>query len=146
MMRSTALQRASRAGNPGSTDCSGGGAAPEPTHFELRDAPPWSEEERLASEYAMLGFYVSGHPLEKYASRLQDLKAVPLGRNGRAAQRQRNCGCGAHCRDAADALEEGRALGDLHLQDMTGVQELLAFPGEFYAPGNDSETGKSVAA
>ena len=46
--------------------------------FLLRDAPLWSEEERLASEYAMLGFYVSGHPLEKYGSRLAEWNVVRL--------------------------------------------------------------------
>src|SRR5439155_1214664 len=56
----------------------GTAAAPAPTPFELREAAPWSEEERLASEYAMLGFYVSGHPLAKYASRLMDLKTISL--------------------------------------------------------------------
>jgi len=32
----------------------------------LPDAPPWSDRERLQREKATLGFYVSGHPLEKY--------------------------------------------------------------------------------
>src|SRR5580693_2293775 len=84
-----AIQRAARAKESGQHGLFFGGAAAEPkVHFELRDAPPWSEEERLTSEYAMLGFYVSGHPLEKYASRLEELKVVALSevegqRNGR---------------------------------------------------------------
>ena len=62
--------------NRGKTDLFGGGeSTPTAVTFELRDAAPWSEEERLTSEYAMLGFYVSGHPLEKYASRLQEMKS-----------------------------------------------------------------------
>ena len=44
----------------------------------MRDAAPWSEEERLTSEYAMLGFYVSGHPLEKFTSRLKDMGVLSL--------------------------------------------------------------------
>src|SRR4029077_13156776 len=75
----TAIQRAARAKESGQHGLFFGGASSEPrVHFELRDAAPWSEEERLTSEYAMLGFYVSGHPLEKYASRLKDLGAVAL--------------------------------------------------------------------
>jgi len=73
-----ALQRASRTRESGQHGLFGTAAAPAPMPFELREAAPWSEEERLASEYAMLGFYVSGHPLEKYASRLMDLKTVSL--------------------------------------------------------------------
>src|SRR5467141_4259319 len=73
-----ALQRASRTRESGQHGLFGTAAAPAPMPFELREAAPWSEEERLASEYAMLGFYVSGHPLAKYASRLMDLKTVSL--------------------------------------------------------------------
>jgi len=77
--------------NPANTVFSSGVAAAEPkVHFELRDAPPWSEEERLTSEYAMLGFYVSGHPLEKYTSRLKDLGALSLDELERPAERQGN--------------------------------------------------------
>src|SRR5437867_3130326 len=73
-----ALQRASRIRESGQHGLFGTAAAAAPTPFELREAAPWSEEERLASEYAMLGFYVSGHPLAKYSSRLSDLKTVTL--------------------------------------------------------------------
>src|SRR2546426_9735989 len=37
-------------------------AAPE----DLPNVPEWSEAERLAGEKEVLGFYVTGHPLEKY--------------------------------------------------------------------------------
>jgi len=38
------------------TDCLEPPLPPRPMPFELLVAAPWSEEERLASEYAMLGF------------------------------------------------------------------------------------------
>src|ERR1700731_2556235 len=73
-----ALQRASRSRESGQHGLFGTSAAPAPILFELREAAPCSEEERLTSEYAMLGFYVSGHPLARYSSRLQDMKALTL--------------------------------------------------------------------
>ena len=45
---------------------------------ELPEAEDWSEEQQLAGEYAVLGFYISGHPLDKYAGRLKDLNAIEL--------------------------------------------------------------------
>src|SRR6201997_4456431 len=73
------LQRASRMRESGQHGLfMATAAAPAPIPFELHEAEPWSEEERLGSEYAMLGFYVSGHPLAKYASRMADLKVVSL--------------------------------------------------------------------
>src|ERR1700676_4981701 len=75
----SALQRAARSRESGQHGLFGGGSSTEPKlHFPLREAAPWSEEDRLASEYAMLGFYVSGHPLEKYTSRLKDLGVLTL--------------------------------------------------------------------
>ena len=38
----------------------------------------WPEHELLAAEYATLGFYISGHPLDKYAGRLKDLAAIEI--------------------------------------------------------------------
>ena len=123
-----ALQRASRTRESGQHGLFGAAAAPAPAPFELREAAPWSEEERLASEYAMLGFYVSGHPLAKFASRLADLKTVALAQ----VEDQRN---GKEITIAALIVgtrpmrsKKGARWGIFTIQDMTGVQELLAFP------------------
>src|SRR5262249_10152291 len=123
-----AIQRASRSRESGQHGLFfGGGSAPEEhITFSLCDAAPWSEEERLASEYAMLGFYVSGHPLEKYSSRLADWGAMRL----EEVEGQRN---GKELSVAALIVgvrpmrsKRGARWGIFTVQDMTGVQELLA--------------------
>jgi DNA polymerase III subunit alpha len=127
-----AIQRAARARESGQHGLFFGGGESEPkVHFELRDAAPWSEEERLSSEYAMLGFYVSGHPLEKYASRLQSLGALSIAE----VEGQRN---GKEIAVAALIVgsrpmrsRKGARWAIFTIQDMTGVQELLVFPESF---------------
>jgi DNA polymerase-3 subunit alpha len=126
-----AQQRATRARESGQHGLFGTAAAPAPVAFEMRESEPWSEEERLASEYAMLGFYVSGHPLAKYASRLQELKTVSLAE----IEGQRN---GKEVAVAALIVgvrpmrsRKGARWAIYTVQDMTGVQELLAFPESF---------------
>jgi DNA polymerase-3 subunit alpha len=126
-----ALQRASRTRETGQHGLFGTAAAPALSPFELREAAPWSEEERLASEYAMLGYYVSGHPLAKYASRLQDLKTISLD----LVEEQRN---GKDITVASLIVgtrpmrsKKGARWAIFTIQDMTGVQELLAFPESF---------------
>jgi DNA polymerase-3 subunit alpha len=126
-----ALQRAARVRESGQHGLFGTAAAPAPVAFEMREAELWSEEERLASEYAMLGFYVSGHPLAKYASRLQELKTVSLSE----IEGQRN---GKEVTVAVLIVgvrpmrsRKGARWAIYTLQDMTGVQELLAFPESF---------------
>src|SRR5689334_8894123 len=127
------LQRASRMRESGQHGLFMGAAAaaPAPIPFELHEAEPWSEEERLASEYDMLGFYVSGHPLEKYASRLKDLGALSLDE----LEGQRN---GKEIAVAALIVgtrpmrsKKGARWAIFTIQDMTGIQELLAFPESF---------------
>src|SRR5260370_29100402 len=56
----------------------GGAAAHEPAEPELPDCEEWPEYELLANEFATLGFYISGHPLDKYWAWLKELKAVEL--------------------------------------------------------------------
>jgi DNA polymerase III subunit alpha len=127
-----AIQRAARARESGQHGLFFGGGESEPkVHFELREAAPWSEEERLSSEYAMLGFYVSGHPLEKYASRLQSLGALSIAE----VEGQRN---GKEIAVAALIVgsrpmrsRKGARWAIFTIQDMTGVQELLVFPESF---------------
>ncbi|HSC45772.1 MAG TPA: DNA polymerase III subunit alpha [Candidatus Acidoferrum sp.] len=128
-----AIQRAARSRESGQHGLFGGGsnAAEEHVTFLLRDAAPWSEDERLSSEYAMLGFYVSGHPLEKYNSRLTEWGALRL----EEVEGQRN---GKEISVAALIVgarpmrsKKGARWGIFTLQDMTGVQELLAFPESF---------------
>jgi DNA polymerase III subunit alpha len=127
----TSLQRASRLRESGQHGLFGGGSTPAVASFQLRDAAPWGEEERLASEYAMLGFYVSGHPLEKYGSRFEEWRVVSLGQ----VEGERN---GKEIPVAVLIVgtrpmrsKKGARWAIFTIQDMTGIQELLAFPESF---------------
>ena len=42
----------------------------------LPSAPEWDEHTRLQNEKEVLGFFVSGHPLDKYREKLRNLKVV----------------------------------------------------------------------
>ena len=128
----SAIQRSARARESGQHGLFFSGSSNEPKlHFELRDAAPWGEEERLSSEYAMLGFYVSGHPLEKYVSRLKELGAISLGevegqRNGKEITV-----AGLIVGSRPMRSKKGARWAIFTIQDMTSVQELLAFPESF---------------
>ena len=56
------------------------GAMPEETDYAAEISPTlkgWTAVEMLAAEKAALGFYISGHPLERYSEILQNAKATP---------------------------------------------------------------------
>jgi DNA polymerase-3 subunit alpha len=62
VMASAAAQRDRMAGQVSLFD-----EATAPTGSRKRQATPWSEHEKLSYEKELLGFYVSGHPLDAYA-------------------------------------------------------------------------------
>jgi DNA polymerase-3 subunit alpha len=109
----------------------GGAPGHEPPEPELPDAEEWPEYELLANEFATLGFYISGHPLDKYSARLKELKAVEL-----AAMEGRRNGEDVVIGALISSIRPMRSRkGDrwaiLNLQDMTGQLEALVFPEAF---------------
>ena len=55
-------------------------AAPAAPKRASAKVSPWSHTEKLAFEKELLGFYVTGHPLDEYRSVLADKKITPIGR------------------------------------------------------------------
>lgn len=51
-------------------------SAPGRSADDLPRVAEWEENERLAAEKEVLGFFVSGHPLDKYAEKLRNLSGV----------------------------------------------------------------------
>jgi DNA polymerase-3 subunit alpha len=128
-----AVQRAARSRDSGQHGLfsTAAAVAPAPVPFELREAEPWTEQERLASEYAMLGFYVSGHPLAKYAGRLKELKAVELATVEGRRNKEELTVAGLIVAMRPMRSKRGARWAIYTIQDMTGMQELLAFPESF---------------
>ncbi|MGA8075532.1 MAG: DNA polymerase III subunit alpha, partial [Candidatus Acidiferrales bacterium] len=91
----------------------------------------WTEEERLTGEYAMLGFYISGHPLDKFAGRLKELNAVEIG----SLEGRRNGSdiivAGIIVQSRPMRSKKGARWAIATLQDQTGVVEALVFPEAF---------------
>jgi DNA polymerase-3 subunit alpha len=97
----------------------------------LPEADDWSEDEQLAGEHSVLGFYVSGHPLDKYAGRLKEMGTVELG----ALEARRNgeelAIAGIITQTRAMRSKRGARWAICNLQDRTGGVEVLVFPEAF---------------
>ena len=109
----------------------GASAAPEPVDEPLPDLEEWPEHEILASEFATVGFYVSGHPLSKYASKLAELGAIELASMEGRRNGEEITVAGIVIAMRSMRSRKGDRWGILTLQDMTGVLEVLAFPESF---------------
>jgi len=51
-------------------------AVAAPPKEALPNTPDWDETTRLAAEKEILGFWISGHPLEKYQEKIEELHAL----------------------------------------------------------------------
>ena len=97
----------------------------------LPEADDWSEDEQLAGEHSVLGFYVSGHPLDKYAGRLKEIGTAELG----GLETQRNgeelAIAGIITQTRSMRSKRGARWAICNLQDRTGGIEVLVFPEAF---------------
>jgi DNA polymerase III subunit alpha len=98
---------------------------------ELPEADDWSEEQQLAGEYSVLGFYISGHPLDKYAGRLKDLNASELATMESRKNNEDIVVAGIIVQIRPMRSRRGARWAILTLQDRTGVIEALVFPEAF---------------
>jgi DNA polymerase III subunit alpha len=127
--RAQKLQRARESGQHGLF--AGGSTEISPPREALPEVEEWSEHELLAAEYSVLGFYVSGHPLDKFAGRLEELKAVEISTvEGRRNGEEIAVG-GIIVQTRAMRSRRGARWAILTLQDRTGVVEGLVFPEAF---------------
>jgi len=97
----------------------------------LPEVDDWSEDDQLAGEHSVLGFYVSGHPLDKYAGRLKEMGTVELG----ALEARRNgeelAVAGIITQTRSMRSKRGARWAICNLQDRTGGVEVLVFPEAF---------------
>jgi DNA polymerase-3 subunit alpha len=94
----------------------------------LPEANDWTEEEQLAGEYATLGFYISGHPLDKFADRLKELNAVDIGSFEVWKNNQEIVVGGIIVQSRAMRSRRGARWAIVTLQDRTGAIDALVFP------------------
>jgi DNA polymerase III subunit alpha len=99
---------------------------------KLPSIPDWDEQVRLASEKEILGFFISGHPLEKYKDKLQDLQALNLAEIGAMSKSTGKDETIATAGIIANLRVLKSKRGDFYaqatLEDMTGSIDMIVFP------------------
>ncbi|HEV2351897.1 MAG TPA: DNA polymerase III subunit alpha [Terriglobia bacterium] len=119
-------QREAASGQHGLFGSAGDPTPPLPQ--DLPEVPEWTETERLAGEKEVLGFYVTGHPMEKYLARL-----TAITRHDSSTIEELEHEATVSLAGILTALRiRPSKKGDLWasgmLEDMRGSVELLVFP------------------
>src|SRR5271157_5047630 len=100
----------------------------------LPNIPDWDEHERLAHEKEILGFFITGHPLEKYREKLLDFNALTTNEvSGLKSSTGRDeILIGGMLRNIRVAKSK---KGDLYaqgqLEDMNGSVDILCFADNY---------------
>ncbi len=105
----------------------------------------WDEHTRLQNEKEVLGFFVSGHPMDKYREKLRNLKVVDTAtaiemkpepqvfRRGRNEEPQNEIQIAGVITGlkVAKSKRSGELYAQAALEDTTGKIELIAFPQSY---------------
>lgn len=97
----------------------------------LPAAEPWGEAEKLSKEKSVLGFYVSGHPLESYREEIEAFGNAKLGEPTAANVNStvRICGIVSSVKKKID--RRGNTMAFITLEDFTGKGEGIVFSDTF---------------
>ncbi len=105
-----------------------GGEREPPRPLDLPAVPEWPEAERLSGEKEVLGFYVTGHPLEKYSSQLASMTRHDTASLENLAP-DTTVTLGGILRNLrVRPSRKGDLWASAQLEDMRGSAELLVFP------------------
>jgi len=112
---------------------------------QLPSVAEWDEHTRLQNEKEVLGFFVSGHPMDKYREKLRNMKVVDtvtacemkpepqVFRRGRNEEPQNEISIAGVITGlkVAKSKRSGEMYAQASLEDTVGKIELIAFPQSY---------------
>ena len=93
--------------------------------------PEWSSQESLAFEKEALGFYISGHPLDKYDRALKKISSGTVAALKDKAQAGEIKLGGVVSALKLRNTKKGERYGNFNLEDKTGFIEVIAWPDTY---------------
>jgi DNA polymerase-3 subunit alpha len=120
-------QRAQRDLASGQVGLFGEIVAEGPHSATLPNVPEWSDKEKLAGEKELLGFWVTGHPLDRYADKIAELANRDT---SMLEGLEKNTGvsiCGVLSGIQRKRNKEGKPWSAMTLEDAKGSVEAMVF-------------------
>jgi DNA polymerase-3 subunit alpha len=94
----------------------------------LPSVPQWSESERLQREKELLGFYISGHPLEPYRTECELFATHTVAQLGTWTPEPSTIGVVVTAIKRQISKRSGAEFARLTVEDFSGSSEVLVFP------------------
>ena len=123
-----------------------GDLPPAPIARAAHTYTPWTDRETLSFEKELLGFYVTGHPLDAYASLLASGKYQTIASLGELSDRATFTIAGAISQvDRKFTKKEGKPFAVVFLEDLTGTLEVVLWNETYVTVAHALEPGSVIA-
>ena len=109
------------------------GAPAENRQQRFPNVAPWSESERLSKEKEILGFYISGHPLEPYQLECELFASHTVAQLGAWTGDPISLGVVITAVKKQISKRSGSEFARLTVEDFSGSSEVLIFPEKWAA-------------
>ena len=97
----------------------------------LPNVPEWGGQEKLAGEKAMLGFYITGHPLDQYMDKVKELATHSSSSLEGLAKSTEVAVCGILTGVVQKRNKKGELWAALQLEDLEGSVEAMVFSTQY---------------
>lgn len=120
------------------------GGAKLTTRPAIRNIIDWNETEKLSREKAVLGFYVSGHPLLKYRDEIEGFATAKLGNADTVKLNStvRVCGIISDIKRKID--KRNKTMAFVTIEDFTGKAECIVFSDPYQKYSSILQVGAIV--
>ena len=102
-------------------------ATDQDTEEPLPNVPDWTPRDKLTGEKEMLGFYVTGHPLDHYKDKVSELATHTTDSMEDLAKGVEVALCGTLTGIQRRRNKEGKSWASMQLEDLKGTIEVMAF-------------------
>jgi DNA polymerase-3 subunit alpha len=111
---------------------------------KLPQIEEWSLLETLSRERDVLGFYCSGHPLSRYKREIDAFTTAPIAETKRMAHGKRVVVAGIVAGKRIHFGRNGKKIGFVQLEDLTGQMEAVFFDDQITAAGDRLADGSMI--
>lgn len=117
----------------------GAEAEAEEPPLPVMGVEPWTHKELLTREKATVGFYVSGHPLEEFIEKIEQLNCVPITELGSVEPNARVKVVGVVSDFTVRNTKKGDRYAYFRLEDLSGAGvKCVLWPEAFKTKGGDA--------
>ncbi len=94
----------------------------------LPDLPEWDEDHRLKCERELTGFYITAHPLDRFAAAIERFATSTTQGLAEVADSKEVKLCGIITTVRVMTTKKGDRMAYFHIEDLRGLVEVIAFP------------------